>query len=54
VSSKVAGRLDGIHDFDVLVVDVQARDHRVGDDTGAEHPGGVAPDLPDEDQRDRS
>lgn len=36
-------------DSAVLVVDVQAWGNGVGDDPGAEHPGGVAPDLPVED-----
>jgi hypothetical protein len=39
-------------DAAVLVVDVQARGHRVGDDPSAEYPWGVASDLPTEDQAD--
>jgi hypothetical protein len=36
----------------VLVVDVQARGHGLGDNPGTERSGGVAPDLPFEDQDD--
>lgn len=45
MSSKVVGRLDGIRDFDVLIVDVQDRDHRVGD-CRVRNIRGCAPDLP--------
>ena len=52
MSSKVLGRLDGIRDFDVLVVDVQAR-ITVSVMTRVRNIRGCCAGLPAEDQHDQ-
>jgi len=53
VSNRVVDRLDGIHGFDVLVVDVQARDDGFGAIIRCGNIRGCCAGLPAEDQHDQ-